>query len=115
MPGKRSPFDFCENGAEAVAHESDRRRVTADFFAEHSVAELSGRSDYWLEQQGRLTEPMVLRAGATHYAPITWDDAFAGPFHLPREPPPTCSLAPVPMVVVRERRAAATIRRSASR
>ena len=75
--GKRSPFDFCENGAKAVAHESDRRRVTAAFFAEHSVAELSRRSDYWLEQQGRLTEPMVLRAGATHYAPIAWDDAFA--------------------------------------
>src|SRR5882757_4904057 len=74
--GKRSHFDFCENGAKAVAHESDRRRVTSDFFASHSVAELSQQSDYWLEQQGRLTEPMVLRAGATHYQPITWDDAF---------------------------------------
>jgi hypothetical protein len=53
--GKRSHFDFCENGAKAVAHESDRRRVTAEFFASHSVAELSQQSDYWLEQQGRLT------------------------------------------------------------
>ncbi|BBO31439.1 FdhF/YdeP family oxidoreductase [Lacipirellula parvula] len=75
--GKRSHFDFCENGAKAVAHESDRRRVTADFFAKHSVAELSQQSDYWLEQQGRLTEPMVLRTGATHYQPISWADAFA--------------------------------------
>jgi molybdopterin-dependent oxidoreductase alpha subunit len=75
--GKRSHFDFCENGAKAVAHESDRRRVTAEFFARHSVAELAQESDYWLEQQGRLTEPMVLREGATHYAPISWDDAFA--------------------------------------
>lgn len=74
--GKRSHFDFCENGAKAVAHESDRRRVTADFFAKHSVAELSQQSDYWLEQQGRLTEPMVLRTGATHYEPIAWTDAF---------------------------------------
>jgi len=62
--GKRSRFDFCENGAKAVANESDRRRITAEFFASHSVAELSQQSDYWLEQQGRLTEPMVLRAGA---------------------------------------------------
>jgi len=74
--GKRSTFDFCENGAKAVAHESDRRRVTAEFFARHSVSELSQQSDYWLEQQGRLTEPMVLRTGATHYEPISWDDAL---------------------------------------
>jgi len=75
--GKRSSFDFCENGAKAVAHESDRRRVTAEFFAAHSLAELSQQSDYWLEQQGRLTEPMVLRAGATHYESISWEAAFA--------------------------------------
>src|SRR5439155_8119678 len=75
--GKRSHFDFCENGAKAVAHESDRRRVTAEFFAAHSVAELSQQSDNWLEQQGRLTEPMVLHTGATHYQPISWEEAFA--------------------------------------
>jgi molybdopterin-dependent oxidoreductase alpha subunit len=75
--GKRSAFDFCENGAKAVAHELDRRRVTAEFFARHSVSELSEQSDYWLERQGRLMEPMVLRPGATHYEPISWDDAFA--------------------------------------
>ncbi|HVJ85758.1 MAG TPA: molybdopterin-dependent oxidoreductase, partial [Caulifigura sp.] len=75
--GKRSPFDFCENGAKAIAHESDRRRITPDFFATHSVAALSNESDYWLEQQGRLTEPVILREGATHYEPISWDDALA--------------------------------------
>src|SRR5438132_8586500 len=74
---RRPSFEFCENGAKAVAHESDHRRVTAEFFASHSVAELSRQSDYWLEQQGRLTEPMVLRAGSTHYEPISWDEAFA--------------------------------------
>ncbi len=74
--GKRASFDFCENGAKAVAHESDSRRVTQEFFRQHSVAELSQQSDYWLEQQGRLTEPMVLRSGATHYEPITWNHAF---------------------------------------
>jgi molybdopterin-dependent oxidoreductase alpha subunit len=74
--GKRSAFDFCENGAKAVAHELDHRRATAEFFARHTVAELSEQSDYWLEQQGRLTEPMVLRPSATHYQPISWDEAF---------------------------------------
>ncbi|UQS23387.1 FdhF/YdeP family oxidoreductase [Amycolatopsis thermalba] len=68
--------EFCENGAKAVAEEATKRRVGREFFAQHSVEELHGRTDYWLGQQGRLTEPMVLREGGTHYEPISWDDAF---------------------------------------
>lgn len=75
--GKRAHAEFCENGAKAVAEEATLRRVTREFFAEHSMLDLGGRSDYWLGQQGRLTEPMVLREGGTHYEPISWDDAFA--------------------------------------
>lgn len=75
--GKRATFDYCENGAKAVAHEADTRKLTADFFRSHSVSELSTHTDYWLEQQGRLTEPMVLRENATHYEPIAWADAYA--------------------------------------
>ncbi len=74
---KRVVFDFCENGAKAIAHESDKRRITAEFFAKNSISHLSHQTDYWLEQQGRLTEPMVLRPGATHYEPISWDGAFS--------------------------------------
>src|SRR5262245_59390142 len=55
----------------------DTRRCGPDFFATHSVADLSQQSDHWLEQQGRLTHPMVLRDGARHYEPIGWDDALA--------------------------------------
>jgi molybdopterin-dependent oxidoreductase alpha subunit len=73
---ERHIAEFCENGAKAVAEEATTRRVTRDFFARHPVAELAGRSDYWLGQQGRLTEPMVKRAGATHYEPISWEGAF---------------------------------------
>ncbi|WP_370248327.1 FdhF/YdeP family oxidoreductase [Nocardioides sp.] len=73
----RHTAEFCENGAKAVAEEATRRRVERDFFATHSVADLATRTEYWLGQQGRLTEPMVLREGATHYEPITWNDAFA--------------------------------------
>ena len=75
-PGERSVAEFCENGAKAVAEEATRRSVTPDFFAEHSIEELSARSDYWLGQQGRLTDPMVRRDGATHYQPISWSEAF---------------------------------------
>ncbi|WP_225727001.1 MULTISPECIES: FdhF/YdeP family oxidoreductase [unclassified Nocardia] len=74
--GHRRPAEFCENGAKAVAEEATLRTVTPEFFAAHSVEELAGKSGYWLGQQGRLTHPMVLRPGATHYAPIAWDDAY---------------------------------------
>ncbi|GHJ45718.1 formate dehydrogenase [Catellatospora sp. TT07R-123] len=76
IPAHRAHFEFCENGAKAVAEEATLRRVTRAFFAEHAVADLAGRSDYWLGQQGRLTEPMVKRPGATHFTPIGWDEAF---------------------------------------
>ena len=73
----RSVAEFCENGAKALADEAMTKHITRDFFAAHSVADLAARSDHWLNAQGRLTEPMVLREGATHYEPITWADAFA--------------------------------------
>ncbi|MER7546607.1 FdhF/YdeP family oxidoreductase [Spirillospora sp. NPDC127506] len=72
----RHVAEFCENGAKAVAEEATTRRVTREFFARHTVAELAERSDHWLGQQGRLTEPMVKRAGSAHYEPIGWDEAF---------------------------------------
>ncbi|MFI9844630.1 FdhF/YdeP family oxidoreductase [Nonomuraea sp. NPDC051941] len=72
----RSPAEFCENGAKAVAEEATTRRVTREFFAAHPVSELAGMSDYWLGQQGRLTEPMYKPAGAEHYEPVGWAEAF---------------------------------------
>jgi molybdopterin-dependent oxidoreductase alpha subunit len=75
--GERSRFEFCENGAKAVAEEATRDRVTSAFFAEHSIVELGQQSDYWLGKRGRLTEPMYLPKGGTHYEPISWDAAFA--------------------------------------
>ena len=76
-PGGRKLAEFCENGAKAVAEEATRRRVTPEFFARYPVAELAGKPEYWLSQQGRLTHPMVLRPGDEHYRPISWDDAYA--------------------------------------
>ncbi|WP_083583729.1 FdhF/YdeP family oxidoreductase [Rhodococcus zopfii] len=75
-PGHRKPAEFCENGAKAVAEEATLRTVTPEFFAQHSVDDLAGRTDYWLGQQGRITHPMVLRPGGSHYEPISWDAAF---------------------------------------
>lgn len=75
--GKRSSFEFCENGAKAIATETTRKRADATFFAAHSLTELGDWSDHDLNDAGRLTEPMVLNSGDTHYRPISWDEAFA--------------------------------------
>jgi molybdopterin-dependent oxidoreductase alpha subunit len=37
---------------------------------------LATKSDMWLNDQGRLTEPMVKRPDSDHYEPIGWDEAF---------------------------------------
>ncbi len=76
-PKERHTFEFCENGVKAFADEATRHSIGREFFAQHSVAELTQQSDHWLNSQGRLAEPMVLRPGATHYTPIDWDEAFA--------------------------------------
>jgi molybdopterin-dependent oxidoreductase alpha subunit len=76
-PSDRGLIEFCENGAKAVLSEATTRRADAAFFAEHSVVDLAARADRWLNEQGRVVEPMVLRPGATHYAPIDWEDAFS--------------------------------------
>ncbi|PPJ23113.1 hypothetical protein C5E45_29165 [Nocardia nova] len=74
--GHRRPAEFCENGAKAVAEEATLRTVTPEFFATHSLDDLAGKTGYWLGQQGRLTHPMVLRPGDTHYSPIAWEQAY---------------------------------------
>ena len=75
-PDDRSLAEFCENGAKHVAHEATPRRVTRAFFAQWPIGRLSSQSDHWLEQQGRLVEPMLKRKGSDHYEPITWQKAF---------------------------------------
>ena len=74
---KRSTFEFCENGAKAVADEATLKRATAKFFAKHSIDALKQQSDRWLNDQGRLVEPMFLAEGASHYQPITWSKALS--------------------------------------
>jgi molybdopterin-dependent oxidoreductase alpha subunit len=76
-PDERGAIEFCENGAKALAHEATRAKIGADFFREWPVARLRDQSDWWLEQQGRLVEPLWRPAGKEHYEPISWDAAFA--------------------------------------
>jgi molybdopterin-dependent oxidoreductase alpha subunit len=75
--GPRAVAEFCENGAKAIASEAMQRTIGREFFAAHSIADLMAQSDAWHDLQGRLAEPLLLREGATHYEPLTWDEAFA--------------------------------------
>lgn len=75
-PATRSFAEFCENGARAVGDEATLKRITPDFFAKWSIEELASRSDAWLNAQGRLTHPMIRRPHATHYEPLSWNEAF---------------------------------------
>ncbi|MCU4675993.1 FdhF/YdeP family oxidoreductase [Catenovulum sp. 2E275] len=70
-------FQFCENGAKAIAWESTDKQLDSSFFKTHSVSQLLKQSDYWLEYQGRLTEPMRYNHQTDHYEPISWQGAFA--------------------------------------
>ncbi len=72
----RTLAEFCESGAKAIADEATTERVTPEFFARYSVEELAKQPDQWLNAQGRITHPMILREGATHYTEISWDEAF---------------------------------------
>lgn len=73
----KSTFSFCENGAKAVTWEATRRFIDNEFFAKHSVSNLYQQSDYFLEYQGRLTEPLRYNPQTDHYEAISWDDALA--------------------------------------
>ena len=76
-PKNTAVTEFCENGVKAVTAETTGKRVTPEFFAEHTVTSLLDKTDYWLESQGRLTEPMRYDAEADTYVPVSWEEAFA--------------------------------------
>ncbi|GAA4811501.1 FdhF/YdeP family oxidoreductase [Litoribaculum gwangyangense] len=68
--------EYCENGIKAISEEAQNKTIGRQFFAKHSVDELSTWSDFQIGKSGRLAEPMFLEEGATHYQPISWEDAF---------------------------------------
>ena len=75
-PDHRTSFEFCENGAKAVADEAMKDRVNPRFFQRYNVQNLLKKSDHWLNKQGRISHPMILKEGSSEYEPIAWDEAF---------------------------------------
>jgi len=73
----RSPLgEYCENGVKALAEEATTKKVTPEFFKKRSVPELSLLDDYQIGKMGRLTDPVYLPEGGTHYQSISWEEAF---------------------------------------
>ena len=72
----RTLAEFCESGAKAIADEATTKRVTPEFFQKYTIKELSEQSDQWLNAQGRITHPMILREDSEKYEPISWEGAF---------------------------------------
>ncbi|WP_022724569.1 FdhF/YdeP family oxidoreductase [Rhodopseudomonas sp. B29] len=77
-PADYHTFEFCENGAKATLWDLTTKRCTPEFFAQHTLTELRTWSDYDLEQQGRLTDPLRLNPKTDKYEPCSWDEAFQG-------------------------------------
>lgn len=73
----KSTFQFCENGAKAVTWEATTKRVPPEFFAQNTVKSLLGWTDYELENEGRLTHPMVYDSATDTFKPVEWETAFA--------------------------------------
>jgi len=69
-------FEYCENGAKAIAWEATEKRATPELFAEHDLDALRAKSDHWLEDQGRLIEPMRFDHNSKRYVAASWQDAF---------------------------------------
>ncbi|GER23927.1 formate dehydrogenase subunit alpha [Zafaria cholistanensis] len=76
ITGARKPAEFCENGAKALAEESTTRTVTPEWWEKHPIEVLRNKTEYWLGNQGRITEPVILRPGEDRYRRISWSEAF---------------------------------------
>jgi len=74
--GTRTIAEFCENGAKAIADEGTKKRASPEFWSKWTVRDLSLKSDKWLNSQGRLTHPLILKEDSNYYESISWDDAF---------------------------------------
>ena len=68
--GKR--FEVCKKSVQAMAADM-QGKIPDGFFKRFSVSEMKGMTSRELEHAGRLTEPLLLEPGATHYREISSD------------------------------------------
>ncbi len=76
-PEHRSRFEYCENGAKTLLSALQKQKLDAPFFRKNSLEDLQNLSDFELEQLGRLTSPAVKKRGASHFTPISYEEALS--------------------------------------
>jgi len=67
--------EVCKKSLQAMVADM-QGAIPPDFWREHSVDRLQQLSPRQLEISGRLAQPMLYTRGATHYTPISWDEAY---------------------------------------
>ncbi|MBW4517491.1 MAG: FdhF/YdeP family oxidoreductase [Timaviella obliquedivisa GSE-PSE-MK23-08B] len=66
----------CMKSVEAISAEI-QPPIPAHFFDTHSIAELEQLSSMEADRLGRLSFPVIFRAGNSHYERISWDEIYA--------------------------------------
>lgn len=81
------PLQRCMKSVQAISSEL-QPGLSDHFFARHTIAELQALTSREADRLGRLSFPVIRRAGADHYEPIAWEEIYqittAG-FSLPPE------------------------------
>ena len=76
MRNERGSFpEFCKKSVQAMAADM-QPPIAKDFFTKHSLDDLAQLSSRELENLGRLSYPLALRSGETHFREIDWNVAL---------------------------------------
>jgi molybdopterin-dependent oxidoreductase alpha subunit len=67
--------EVCKKSFQAMISDM-QGAIKPAFFAEYSIAKLKTLSPRELESCGRLSFPVIARAGDSHYQPVSWEDAL---------------------------------------
>lgn len=68
--------EVCKKSLQAMVADM-QKGLSPTFFSHYSINQLKSLTPRELEWCGRLTTPLLASPGATHYQPISWDDALA--------------------------------------
>jgi molybdopterin-dependent oxidoreductase alpha subunit len=81
------PLQRCLKSVEAIGAEL-HAAVPPEVFAGRSLEELQQLSSAECDRLGRLDRPLILRAGSSHYTPISWEEVHTLTAEAFRSPAP---------------------------
>ena len=67
--------EVCKKSIQAMAADM-QGAIQPEFFKRFSIDQLRQFSPREMEHAGRITTPLLLAPGDTHYKPVSWDDVF---------------------------------------